>query len=177
MLERRFGKILGFFIILLISLPFVYAFQSGNAESIFGGFLINPIDGHSYLAKMQQGFQGEWRFVLPFTAEPGQGAYLFLFYLGLGHIARISNLPLIFVFHGFRIFGSVLLIWSLQKLFKTMFSERNDQNLALLMSVVDSGLGWVAILAGMFTSDFWVAEIYPFLSMYTNPHFALGLAL
>lgn len=177
MLERRFGKILGFFIILLISLPFVYAFQSGNAESIFGGFLINPIDGHSYLAKMQQGFQGEWRFVLPFTAEPGQGAYLFLFYLGLGHIARVSHLPLIFVFHGFRIFGSVLLIWSLQKLFKNMFSERNDQNLALLMSVVGSGLGWVAILAGMFTSDFWVAEIYPFLSMYTNPHFALGLAL
>jgi len=57
-----------------------------------------------------------------------------------------------------------------------MFSERTDQNLALCVSVVGSGLGWLAILAGMFTSDFWVAEIYPFLSMYTNPHFAFGLA-
>ena len=91
MLERRFEKILGFSVILLISLPFVYAFQSGNAESIFGGFLINPIDGHSYLAKMQQGYQGEWRFVLPFTAEPGQGAYLFLFYLGFSQAKKKLN--------------------------------------------------------------------------------------
>ena len=29
----------------------------------------------------------------------------------------------------------------------------------------------------MFTSDFWVAEAFPFLSMYTNPHFSIGLSL
>jgi len=40
-----------------------------------------------------------------------------------------------------------------------------------------SGLGWLLIPSGAFTADFWVAEAYPFLSMYANPHFPLGLAL
>jgi hypothetical protein len=40
-----------------------------------------------------------------------------------------------------------------------------------------SGLGWLGLLAGTFTSDFWVAEAYPFLSMYANPHFPIGLGL
>jgi hypothetical protein len=38
-------------------------------------------------------------------------------------------------------------------------------------------MGWLALFTGAFTSDFWVAETYPFLSAYANPHFPLGLAL
>jgi hypothetical protein len=39
------------------------------------------------------------------------------------------------------------------------------------------GLGWLVFAFGAVTSDFWIAEAYPFLSAFTNPHFALGLAL
>lgn len=33
------------------------------------------------------------------------------------------------------------------------------------------------MVLGIFTADFWVAEAYPFLSAYVNPHFPLGIAL
>ena len=177
MFERRLPFLISVIVIVLIVVPYLYAFQMNNTESVFGGFLINPIDGHSYLAKMQQGFRGEWKFVLPFTAEAGSGAYLFLFYLGLGHLGRILNLPLLVVFHSFRILGSIMLLGTLYLFNTKIFDERRHQNLGFAICVLGSGLGWITVFTGMFTSDFWVAEAYPFLSMYTNPHFSIGLAL
>jgi len=177
MFERRFPLLISVLVLVLIITPYLFAGQMNTTDSVFGGFLINPIDGHSYLAKMQQGMRGEWRFVLPFTAEAGNGAFLFLFYLGLGHISRILNLPLIFMFHGVRILGAILLLGVLYLFNKRLFKEQRFQNLGFAISALGSGLGWVAIFAGMFTSDFWVAEAFPFLSMYTNPHFSIGLSL
>lgn len=177
MSERRLPLWCSVIVIVLIAAPYLFAVQMTDAGSIFGGFLINPIDGHSYLAKMQQGFRGNWRFVLPYTAEQGDGAYLFLFYLGLGHLSRILNIPLIVVFHSVRLVGALLLLDTLYLFNKRTFKEIRYQNLGFILCVFGSGLGWIAVLFGMFTSDFWVAEAYPFLSMYANPHFCIGLAL
>ncbi len=164
-------------VVILITIPYVYAFQAGSAEFNFGGFLINPTDGHSYLAKMQLGFQGGWKFVLPYTAEPGEGAYLFLLYIGLGHLARITNLSLIAVFHIVRVISAIFLLWTVNIGFKGIFNKPKMQTLGFAIAVLGSGVGWLAVVFGKFTSDFWVAEAYPFLSMYTNPHFSLGLGL
>lgn len=177
MFERRFPLLITALVIVLIVAPYLFAVQVNNADSVFGGFLINPIDGHSYLAKMQQGMHGEWRFVLPYTAEAGNGAFLFLFYLGLGHLGRILNLPLIVLFHSVRIIGAILLLGVLYLFNKKLFKEQRYQNLGFAICALGSGLGWIAIFAGLFSSDFWVAEAYPFLSMYTNPHFSIGLSL
>ena len=177
MTEKRVVLIISCLVIILITIPYVYAFQAGSAEFDFGGFLINPTDGHSYLAKMQLGFQGRWKFVLPYTAEPGEGAYLFLLYIGLGHLARITNLSLIVVFHIARVISAIFLIWTLNIGFKRIFNKPKMQTLGFAIAVLGSGVGWLAVVFGKFTSDFWVAEAYPFLSMYTNPHFSLGLGL
>jgi len=175
--EKRVMLIISCLVILLITIPFIYASQAGSAESGFGGFLINPIDGHSYLAKMQLGYQGGWKFVLPYTAEPGEGAYLFLLYIGLGHIARIVSLPLLAVFHIARVISAIFLLWVLSIYFKSVFNEPKMQTLGFSIAALGSGVGWLAVVFGNITSDFWVAEAYPFLSMYSNPHFSLGLGL
>ena len=178
MTEKRVVLIISCLVIILITIPYVYAFQAGSAEFEFGGFLINPTDGHSYLAKMQLGFQGGWKFLLPYTAEPGEGAYLFLFYISLGHLARIANLSLIAVFHIVRVISAIFLLWTLNIGFKGIFINKPKlQTLGFAIAVLGSGVGWLAVVFGKFTSDFWVAEAYPFLSMYTNPHFSLGLGL
>lgn len=174
--QRRFLVIISVGVLLLALLPYLAAGLSGDGQQ-FGGFLINPIDGHSYLAKMQEGYRGEWKFTLPFTAEPGQGAYLFLFYLALGHLANWLQLPLLVVFHAARITGGVLLIWAIVRLTGTIFRDEKDRKTAFVLILLGSGLGWMAVLAGLFTSDFWVAEAFPFLSLYANPHFTFGLAL
>jgi hypothetical protein len=162
--------------LLAVSVPFVFAFQYAHSETVFGGFLLNPIDGNTYLAKMQQGFRGEWKFVLPYTAEKSSGAYLFLFYLLLGHISRLINISLVSLFHAVRLIGSIFLLYSIWKFVSQMF-DGDKQFYAFVIMGLGSGLGWLAVLGGNITSDFWVAEAYPFLSMYTTPHFSIGLGL
>ena len=175
--ERRYLLIVILVTIILLSVPYILGFQASNSQSQFGGFLINPVDGQSYLAKMVQGAEGEWKFKLPYTAEPGEGAYLFLFYLGLGHLSRFAQIPVVIVFHAARLVSSVWLIVNIDKLMSALFDNRRQIRIATFLAVLGSGLGWMAVLAGGFTSDLWVAEAYPFLSMYTNPHFGLGLAI
>jgi hypothetical protein len=163
--------------LLVNTIPYIYAQSTSDESRVFGGFLLNPIDGNSYLAKMRQGFDGSWAFKLPYAADPGAGAPLNLYYLFLGHMGRWLGWSLIFTFHAFRILGSLLLGLALYHLFSRVFEKSSSRLLVLSLALFGSGLGWLAASFGLFTSDFWVAEAYPFLASFANPHFTLGLAL
>ncbi len=167
------------FFLLILTLPYLLAWAAAGPDWVFVGFLINPLDGNSYLAKMQQGAAGDWLFRLPFTAEPGEGSFLFVFYLMLGHIARILHAPLWLVFHAARLLGAAALALTLRS-----FVERYHEKAAaggleftFALCLFGAGLGWLASLVGAFTADMWVAEAFPFFSALVNPHFPLGLAL
>ena len=56
--ERLLLLSIGMLLVALITLPYLLAYRAGGSESYFAGFLLNPIDGQSYLAKMQQGCRG-----------------------------------------------------------------------------------------------------------------------
>ena len=173
-----FAIISGCIFLIVIAVPYLFAAYTGGTEFAFTSFLLNPLDGNSYLAKMYQGRAGSWQFKLPFTADPGEGAYLFLFYLSLGHLSRILALPNPVVFHAARLLGAAFLLWTLWSYFGALF-EKNSRphKAAFALSVFGAGVGWMLLPAGALPSDFWVAEAYPFLSSYTNPHFPISLGL
>jgi hypothetical protein len=161
----------------LTQLPYLLAAVSAGSQYSFAGFLLNPLDGMSYLAKMQQGWLGTWRFRLPFSSDPGQGAYLFLFYIFLGHLARWSHVSLLLIYHIARLFGSAFMLWALYRFFEKMLPEGRIRHVAFGLVVLGSGIGWLAVPFGAVTSDFWVVEAYPFLSAFSAPHFSIGLGL
>jgi hypothetical protein len=163
--------------LLAISLPYIFAQGQSDADAGFGGFLQNPIDGNSYLAKMRQGYNGAWMFTLPYGAEPGRGAFINVYYLLLGHLARWFHIPLILAFHLARLGGAAAMCLALYRLFVVIFPDSPAGLWAYGLALFGSGLGWLVVALGFFSSDFWVDEAYPFLAAFTNPHFALGLAL
>jgi len=165
------------FLLLLVSLPYLSAFIFAGQDAVFGGFLLNPVDGNSYLAKMYQGWRGDWKFSLPYSADPGQGAYLYTFYLFLGHLARWLGAPLLLVFHLARLLGAAVLLWVIGRFFALSISDATYRRFACTLASLGLGMGWLVFLFGLVTSDFWVAEAYPFLSSYINPHFVWSLAL
>lgn len=180
MLERRerwftIGVISG--LLLLTTVPYLVAVKYAGEEFVFGGFLLNPLDGNTYLAKMYQGWRGDTQFTLPFTSEMGRGSYLNLFYLWLGHLARIGGIHLLPTFHFFRLLATLLMLIALYQFIWVFVSDRRTRRLAFILATFGSGLGWLFLPFGLLTSDFWVAEGYPFLSAYVNPHFPLSLAL
>jgi len=172
------SEILISIVLLAVALPFLIAAGAGGQGVVFNGFLYNPLDGNSYLAKMVEGARGDWKFTLPYTAEPGQGAYLFLFYLLLGKLAAILSLSNIVVFHIARILCAFALLLELRKFCRVLFPEDKGMSWkAFLVTSLFSGLGWLAVGIGRLSPDLVVPEAYPFLSSFANPHFPLSLAL
>jgi hypothetical protein len=164
-------------VVILTTMPYGIATLLGGPDYVFGGFLLNPIDGNSYLAKMYQGWKGAWQFSLPFTAETGNGSYIFLFYIALGHVARLIGFQVIWVFHLARLLASICLGISLNSFYQKHLPDKQMVQFAFPLAVFGAGLGWLALPFSYLTSDYWVAEAYPFLSAYANPHFPLSLAL
>ena len=75
----RFVFVISFIVLCFVTLPYIFASSTAGSDFVFSGFLLNPLDGNTYLAKMIQGWQGHWRFILPYTADQSEGAYLFVF--------------------------------------------------------------------------------------------------
>jgi hypothetical protein len=177
-ISKKFFSTCLVLLLLITALPHLWGVINQGAAYRFGGFLLNPIDGNSYLAKMYEGWMGSWSFTLPYTAQLGQGTYLFLFYLFLGHLARWVNLPLIVVFHLVRVGGIFLLAFALKRFCEFVFPMNpRASKAAFALALFGSGLGWIASFFQLFTPDLWVAEAYPFLSAYSSPHFTIGIAL
>ena len=160
-----------------------YAWLWWQAEShgwIFSGLIYAPYDGYTYLAKMREGWMGAWRFTLPYTAHPGEGAYLYLFHLALGHLARVTHLSLPLTYHLARLIGVVMVVGALGRYFAAMFPDDDfSRRFAWTVSLFGLGMGWLILpwAKAMLPMDFWVTEVYPFLTIMTNAHFPWALAL
>ncbi len=162
----------------ILILPFMFGFLLNSEESIFNGFLLNPIDGNSYLAKMQQGYSGGWSFQLPYTAQKNGQAYLFSFYLLLGHLAQLLHLSVMFMFHIARILSAIFMFFVVKKFVDLLeISGRFGKFFLLAILLLGGGMGWLYMFSGNLPADFWVAEAYPLLSAISNPHFSLSFAL
>jgi len=76
-------------VMLITSIPYALGWLAQGDEWLFGGFLFGVDDGYSYLAKMRLGAQGNWLFTIRYTAEPHDGALLFLPYILLGWLTAL----------------------------------------------------------------------------------------
>ncbi|TET29533.1 MAG: hypothetical protein E3J69_13275, partial [Anaerolineales bacterium] len=158
-------------------IPMFIANSTAPSGTVFTGFLLNPLDGFSYLAKMKQGADGSWLFSLPYAAEPGPGTFLFVYHLFLGHLSRWIGIPTIVVFHVARIIAAALMFLLVYVLFQAVLPERSARRTALLLTLFGSGLGWVtAPLFNLQPSDLMIPESIPFLIAYGNAHFPLAAA-
>lgn len=176
MSKRPFPWSVFIIFLLAITLPYGYAGLSTGGDAHFNGFLLNPIDGYSYLAKIEQGRSGNWLFQLPFTSQPNAGSPLFLYYLFLGHIARICSLSSLAVFHVARLINAVILFAAIWIAVRTFLPKKSSGWVELIVAL-GGGTGWLILPWVTTPTDFWVAEAYPFLAAYTNPHFPLAIAL
>jgi hypothetical protein len=163
-------------LVAVAALPYVVAYLATPDGLFYTGFLSNPEDGHTYLAKMRQGWRGEWRFHIAHTPEPHRGEFLYVYYLLLGHIARWTHLPLILVLQVARVINGLLLLLVLYYAMSWVFQDVPQRRFAFLITALGSGLGWLAMFAGGMTVDLWVPEGYVFYSVLANAHFPLAMA-
>jgi hypothetical protein len=175
--EWRWALAWALVIVAVSCLPYLVAWIATPAGYRFGGILVNPLDGNSYLAKMRQGWAGSWQFHLTYTPEPHAGAYVYLFYLGLGHLARWTGLPLLAVYHGARVLTGLVLLLMVYAFAAHLTGDLRERRLAFALAGTTAGLGWLGAALGTSPIDLSVPEAFAFFSLLTNPHFPLVLAL
>ncbi len=163
-------------VIAATTLPYVLAATLQPRGYTFGGFLLNPLDGFSYLAKMRQGAGGAWLFHLPYAAEQGPGVFLFAYYLLLGNVARLVHLPLLITFHLARVLGALAMYAAAAAFLGRFTPDGRGRRWAWLMVLVGSGWGWMGIPFGGLSLDLWVPEAVPALATYASAHFPLSMA-
>ncbi len=175
--ERRWVVIRALALTILVSLPYLIAWIAAPDGLVYTGFLSNPTDGHTYLAKMRQGFDGAWLVRLPYTAEPHRAEFLLTYYLLLGHVARWTHLPLILIYHLARAVNGFALLIALYYAISRFTDELEHRKTAFWLAALGSGFGWLVGLLGGLSADLWVPEGYVLYSMWVNPHFPLAIAL
>jgi hypothetical protein len=159
----------------LTCIPYVIAASTAPEGWHFAGILVNPLDGQSYLAKMQQGLMGDWLFHLTFTPEAHDGALIFTFYLALGHAAALTGLPKPVVFQLARLLAAFGLLLMAFRFTARVTPDPFERRLSFVFILTASGLGWLGVLLGAFPIDLWVPEAFVPYSIFTNPHFPLAM--
>jgi hypothetical protein len=179
--EWRWASIRAVVGVILASLPYLIVLWATPPDLAYTGFLTNPEDGNTYLAKMRQGQRGAWRFRLAYTAEPHEGEYIFLYYIALGQLARLLGLDapgaLIWLWHAARAVNGLILLLTLYYAIAHWFHDVALRRFAFAITALGSGLGWLVALLGSTTVDLWVPEGYVWYSVFANPHFPLAIAL
>ena len=138
--QWRWAAVRAAVLILLTSLPYLIVTVTTPQELFYTGFLTNPEDGHSYLAKMRQGKRGDWLFHLPYTAEPHRGEFLFIYYLALGHLARWTGMPLIALWHAARVLNGFVLLMAVYYTVARWFQDLEQRRFAFMIVALGSGL-------------------------------------
>jgi hypothetical protein len=163
-------------IAILTMIPYAAAgMNSGGFR--FTGFLFNPYDAASYLAKMRQAEEGRLLYTLAFTENPGPGAQIVPYYFLLGHLARLFGLPLVFLWHIARVLGAAFFLTVAWVFFGRIGLSRRGRIIAWILAALGSGFGFAAVAFGVKTADLWVAEFIPLLGMLTSAHFPLATGL
>jgi hypothetical protein len=182
----------GLALAIVTALPYAYAYAVQPHGQVFMGFFFLGDDANTYLAKMRQGWEGAWAWQNRYTTEVSPPAYLFMFWILLGHLAAILHLPLIATFHLARIAAAFALMGSAWLFISHFIEDRSARRFAFFFVAIGLGLGYVIqflhhpVVFGNQTDtlDWRMPELTAFYSILALPHFAwsgvfagLGVAL
>ncbi|MDX2140139.1 MAG: hypothetical protein SF123_18775 [Chloroflexota bacterium] len=159
--------------------PLIWFAIQGTGDSQFMGTLMNPVDGGTYLSKMQIGFRGGWLVTFQHTPEIHSGAFIQVIYPFLGHLSRLTGIPIQVMFHIARLGAALFMYIALYQFGAAVWSKVRARRLFFL--IVSLGAGFGLALQPLFqTTDFpdlTLPEAFPFFSSLMNVHFPLTIGL
>ncbi len=177
--EWRRAAVFALVIVAIVGLPYFIAALTAPPDRVYNGFLTGRIgieDLSTYLAKMQQGAHGAWLMHLPYTAQPHSATLFYLIYLLLGKICAVLGVPMIVGFHVARLTAAAALILVTYRFIAEFVPVSAVRWLALLLTTVAGGVGWVfflqgqATIAGIPPLEFMSPEAFTFWLLFTQMH-------
>jgi hypothetical protein len=189
--EWRFVILLSIVLILITTLPYIYAALNAPSGHFWNGIhAITPGDSAVYFSFITQIKDGNWLLQDNFTSEVQSGGLFNLFWLKIGLFAKIFHLSPIWAFQLARIILIPILIIVLYFLTSYFLENISQRKAAMIFLSFASGIG--AYFVGLFDKlfpydpnsfvykwlmDIWIPDSNIFLSLYQSPHFVFSLTL
>lgn len=175
--ELLFPLGVGIAVVVLGTLPYLYAYHTQGAGEVFMGFIGRGTPGaNGYFMFARQAVEGHWLFVNQMTPEPTPRAYFSLQWLAFGLFSKWTGLSLVATFHLGRVLSVLLYVLAVYYLAAQCLEDAFRRRLALCLTVFGSGLGWMiwavnkTLHAGLPLSfDLQGVSIFGYLI--NNPHF------
>jgi hypothetical protein len=176
----RLPLLTGLALAVITAVPYAYAYLVQTQGHAFMGFFYLGDDANTYLAKMRQGWEGAWGWQNRYTTESSPTAYLFMFWILLGHLAALLHLPLILTFHLARVAAAFALMAAAWLMICHFIEDRSARRFAFFFCAIGLGFGYVIwaigqpVLFGNPTEalDMRMPELTAFYSILALPHFA-----
>jgi hypothetical protein len=176
--EWRWLTIASGALLLVAGLPVVLVMwwaQSSNAY--FMGALHGLPDVAADLSRMTQGYYGDWLMLFKHTPEPHAAIIFQPVYAFLGHIANLTGISDMVVFHIARLVASFIMYSAIYQLGAALFSRVRTRRIFFVICALASGLGWLAALQGRTSlPDLSASHVFPFIASLTNFHDPLTIA-
>lgn len=179
--EWGIAAAVAFAVMLLLQLPYALGYWTARAGTGYTGLLVNLSDVTYYVA-MQLGAHGEWLYRIRFTGEPHEGALLYTFYLGLGHLARVLQMDAVRMWHLSRAVTSFLMFLVAYGFIAYFIEKPRWRRVAFGLALLGAGFDLFALPfdaadpASGVPLDLRMPEAHLFFSAFTYPHYSAAIA-
>lgn len=166
----------------LLQLPYVLGYLTAPPDTMYTGLLVNVEDAN-YITIIQRGSEGAWTHSLRFTSEPDAPAFLYVFYLAWGQLARVFRVDATTMWHTARVVMTLVCLMVTFGFVRTFITVRAPLYAAYLLAILGSGFDWFLFPwetvdpTSATPVDVKMADAHLFHSALTFPHYMGSIAL
>ncbi len=164
-------------ILLVTSIPYVYAYLSTPADKQFMGIMLDVPDHAQYFSWMRE-LSTQSLASNKMTPEANRPLFFNLLWWGLGRLGRLAGVGYAVMYQLMRVSAIILFLLVVYRLCRWFIQDEIIRKTAFLMITFTSGLGWLLVVIKyiggkemLFPLDVYIAEGNTFLGMLGYPHF------
>ena len=165
-------------VLLLTSLPYLYAYASTPPSKTFTGIMLDVPDYGQYFSWMRELTNAPLA-ANKLTPEPNRAIFFNLLWWGLGHLGQWLQLDFAAMLQLFRFAAGSAFLAVAYLLCRWFLPDQRQRRTAFLVVTFTSGFGWVLVLLKYILAkgdvplplDLYIAEGNTFLGTLAYPHF------
>jgi len=180
-IDRKEWRLVWMIILLLLlitSLPYIFAEVTSPSEKQFMGFILNVSDHAQYLS-WYKAFQSDGLISNQLTSEANPAIFFNLLWWLLAQVGKVTGMGYQWVYQILRFISGFAFFSMAYWFIAQFFSEKSQRKWIFFLLCVGSGFGWVLVLLKytvmkgelIFPLDVYVAEGNTFLCLMAYPHF------
>jgi len=176
--EWRLVWMITLLLLLITSLPYIFAEVTSPSEKQFMGFILNVSDHAQYLS-WYKSFQSDGLISNQLTSETNPAIFFNLLWWLLAQVGKVTGMGYQWVYQILRFISGFAFFSMAYWFIAQFFSEKSQRKWIFFLLCVGSGFGWVLVLLKytvmkgelIFPLDVYVAEGNTFLCLMAYPHF------